>query len=510
MSRPTLGVLGPAALSALLAGAYLLASPPSTDLAAATFRAELFEREGFVLWNNAWYSGHHLLGYSVIYPPLAALVGVRVAGVLAVVAAAGLFAALARRRFEDRALLASIWFSVGVASWLLTGRMVFLVGVAFGLAALLAADARRHVLVALCATLTSLASPVAGLFLGLGGAAAGVAGDRRGGALLALPSLGTIAALNLAFPTDGTQPFPFSTFVAVPLLVAGTLCLVPREHHALRIGVLLYGLLCLVAFAIPTPVGSNAARLGALFAGPVAALVLLRRPLALALACTPLLYWQLNGPLEDVIKGVGDPATERAYFEPLLAELDRVVPAAEPVRIHVPATENRWEAAYVAPEYPLARGWLRQLESEDVELFTAGNLTADAYRAWLDDRGVSYVALADAELDYLAADEADLIEGGLEFLQPLWRGEHWQLFAVARPAGLVSGGGRVEDVGVDSFELSARAPGVYPLRVRHTGLWSVVEGSACVREAGGSTEVLVREPGTVRVQAKLTGDACSG
>ena len=505
MPRSTSGILGPAILAATLAGAYLVASPPSTDLAAATFRAELFEREGFALWNNAWYSGHHLLGYSVLYPPLAALAGIRVAGALAAVVAAALFAALARHRFGDGALPGSLWFAAGAASWLLTGRMVFLLGVAFGLAALLASDRRRDAPAAALAALTSLASPVAGLFVGVVGIAIALAGGRARGAALAAPSLATVAALGLAFPTDGVQPFPLSTFIAIPLLAAGALWLVPREHRTLRIGVVVYGLLCLALFAIATPVGSNVARLGALFAGPVAALVLLRRPTVLAVACVPLLYWQLNAPVEDVIKGVGDPATERGYFEPLLAELDGVVSGGEPVRVHVPATENRWEAAYVAPRYPLARGWLRQLESEDFELFTEGNLTPDAYRAWLTAHGVAYVALADAELDYLAEDEADLIERGLEFLRPVWRGEHWRLYrvAAARPLG-------IRALGPDWFELEPRGAGPHHVGIHFNRYWSVVDGAACVREADGWTVVEATRRGPIRVEATLAGDRCSG
>ena len=62
--------------------------------------------------------------------------------------------------------------------------------------------------------------------------------------------------------------------------------------------------------------------------------------------------------------------------------------------MEIPPTGNRWEADYVAPRFPLARGWLRQLESDDRDLFTDGNLTAATYRSWLDERGVSYVAVA--------------------------------------------------------------------------------------------------------------------
>src|SRR3954454_16767001 len=99
-ASPDAGRLRAAAIDALLAGAiagtYLLVAPQSADLAAQVYRAGLFSRTGFLLWDNAWYGGHPMLGYSVLFPPLGALLGVRLVGAVSVVAAAGLFGVLAR------------------------------------------------------------------------------------------------------------------------------------------------------------------------------------------------------------------------------------------------------------------------------------------------------------------------------------------------------------------------------------------------------------------------------
>ena len=62
----------------------------SVDLAAQLFRSELFAAHGFLAWNNYWYGGHYLLGYSLLFPPLGAAVGATVAGGLAAVAATAL------------------------------------------------------------------------------------------------------------------------------------------------------------------------------------------------------------------------------------------------------------------------------------------------------------------------------------------------------------------------------------------------------------------------------------
>ena len=42
-------------LTAALALLYLLATPASSDLAAAGYRSDLFSRVGFTLWDNGWY-----------------------------------------------------------------------------------------------------------------------------------------------------------------------------------------------------------------------------------------------------------------------------------------------------------------------------------------------------------------------------------------------------------------------------------------------------------------------
>ena len=63
-------VLEATALAVALAAVYLIVSPRTADLAAHVFRAGLFEREGPSIWNAAWYGGHHLPSYSLLFPPL--------------------------------------------------------------------------------------------------------------------------------------------------------------------------------------------------------------------------------------------------------------------------------------------------------------------------------------------------------------------------------------------------------------------------------------------------------
>ncbi|HEY7253455.1 MAG TPA: hypothetical protein VIG37_23360, partial [Methylomirabilota bacterium] len=135
--RPILGGTGridprrlaPTLVAAAFAVAYVLVSPPSLDLAAHLLRAKLFSSEGFGIWNNWWYGGHHVPGYSVLFPPIAAALTPQVAAGLAACGSAALFEVLARDQFGEDAWLGALWFGAGTATNLFTGRLTF----AFGL-----------------------------------------------------------------------------------------------------------------------------------------------------------------------------------------------------------------------------------------------------------------------------------------------------------------------------------------------------------------------------------------
>ncbi|MEA2149449.1 MAG: hypothetical protein QOD69_1279 [Solirubrobacteraceae bacterium] len=510
MSRRVL--LHPVALAALGALAYLLAHPASADLAAQEYRAGLVRRAGLALWDNGWYAGHHTPAYSVLFPPLGAALGVRPAGALAAVAATALFAALARRRWEPGpAYAAASWFALATVATLMTGRMTFLLGAAVGLGALLALGAGRPVAAAALAVLTTLASPVAALFLALAVVAWGLAAPERRvtAALVAAAALAPAAALAALFPEGGSEPFVASAFWPALAAIALVGALLPARERALRIGACLYALACIAAFAVATPLGGNVSRLGALVAGPVVlgALAGRRRPALLVAVALPLAYWQLYPAVRDVARAAGDPSVAAAYHAPLVRFLER---RPGTFRVEIPFTENHWEAARVAPHIPLARGWERQLDRRYGALFYDGSLRAASYRAWLDEHAVAYVALPDVALDYAGRDEARLVARGLPYLRPVWHDAHWRVFAVRDPAPLVQGRARgpIELTG-DGFTLRARRSGTALVRVRATRWWRVTAGRGCVaRGPGGMTTLRVLAPGIVRVQARLTGNTC--
>jgi hypothetical protein len=535
------------ALCAALAAAMLAWNPPVGDLAAQVFRTELFQRGGLGIWNGSWYGGHYTLTYSVLFPPLAALLGPRLVGTLAVVASAYLFDRLVRDHWGEAARPATLWFGAGVVTLLADGQLTFALGVAFGLTTLRALQLRWTASALLAAAACALSSPVAAVFLagillaGVWGSAIDLdrlsRGWRRGGFLPrslrgggALPDDRTrgpatwVASValtltlipNLVFPGAGEFPFAFSSFVAIPLWCGSALYLtrnLASEERQLRLVLLAYLLAAMAIWLVPNAMGGNAVRLGALFGGPVlAAALLARRPQMpiwfLALFIAGSLYWQVTASVSQIARSVGDPSTAAAYFEPLQRWLQ--AHGGDGTRVEVPPTANHWESAYLVPQVDLARGWLRQLETTRDDIFYAeeGQLTDRAYSAWLRDNAVGFVALPDAPLDYSSATERRLILREPPYLVPRWRSAHWRVYEVRDPAPLVQplagGAATVRWVGHDGFALQVTHPGEFLVRVAFTPYWSIARGSGCLLRRGDWTLARASRPGVFRVSADFS------
>src|SRR5438270_4774494 len=169
----------PTLVAGALALVYVIVSPASLDLAAHLPRARLFSAEGFGIWDNWWYAGHHTLGYSVLFPPLAALLTPQIVAGIATTGAAALFEPLARDHFGEEAWLGAVWFGAGTATNLFTGRLTFAFALLPMVGVALALEHRRDALAVALAVVTALASPVAALFSALVGAAYALGGERR-------------------------------------------------------------------------------------------------------------------------------------------------------------------------------------------------------------------------------------------------------------------------------------------------------------------------------------------
>jgi hypothetical protein len=283
----------------------------------------------------------------------------------------------------------------------------------------------------------------------------------------------------------------------------------PRSATALRAGIAVYGVAAVAAYLLPSPVGSNIARMGTLLAAPLAALLWWRRhPLLLAIAAIPLLYLGWQAPVRDVTALAGDPATSAGYYQPLLRFLSVQPGAAERrFRVEIPFTNSHWEADRVAPRFPLARGWERQLDVAENPLFYDGRLTAARYERWLHENAIRFVALPDAALDYSARREVALIRGGLPYLRPVMRSAHWRIYAVAGAVPIAQGAASVTAMGGDWLTLHADRAGTVTIHVRFTPYWALAGGSGCVAPAAGDqTQVTVRHAGPVRLTIRFALD----
>src|ERR1700692_2974381 len=132
-----------ASIAALLA--WL--GPPATDLAAHAYQRTLFLEHGFTLWNNFWYAGRYsFVTYSLIYYPLAGLLGIRLLAVATIA-------------------LAAVAFAVLWAGIVLSAAFPFALGMSLALLAIWALQAGKRWRFAALAGLTLAASPLAFLLL---------------------------------------------------------------------------------------------------------------------------------------------------------------------------------------------------------------------------------------------------------------------------------------------------------------------------------------------------------
>jgi hypothetical protein len=507
------------ALSSALAALMLVWNPQVGDLAAQVFRTNLFESAGLAIWNGSWYGGHYTLTYSVLFPPLASILGPQAVGMTSVVASSYLFDRLVRDRWGAAARWATLWFAAGVVTLLADGQLTFALGVAFGLGALRALQVARPRLALAAAAACALSSPVAATFLA-GVLLAGALSEGRRASRVALwvaaLALALILVPNIVFPGSGEFPFAFSSYVAIPLWCGSALFVIRAlgpEERQLRWILAGYLLASTAILLLPNAMGGNTVRLGALFGGPVmAAVILARRPRVapwfLALFIAGGLYWQLTASVAQIARSVGDPSTKAAYFQPPVQWLR--AHGAEGMRIEVPPTANHWESAYMATDFDLARGWLRQLDTTRDAIFYRenGHLGHAAYGAWLRENAISFVALPDAPLDYSSVAERRLVLSAPPYLDLRWSSPHWRIYEVRAPEPLIEPVGaaaaQIRWVGRQGFALDVTRPGEFLVRVSFTPYWSIARGNGCILRRGDWTVARASSPGVFRVAADFS------
>ena len=499
LREASLAAGGAAALAALL----VWLGPPGADLAEHAYQRTLFLNDGFALWNNFWYAGRYsFVTYSVLYYPLAALLGIRLLAVATVATASLAFAVVVSRQWGPTARWSSRTFAVVWCGVVFSAAFPFALGAALALLAIWALQAGRTWRFALLAALTLAASPLAFLLLALVLLSFGLARweERR---KLVAPAV-TIAAFGVvevalwrAFPGNGQYPFSWQelltgiTFCGLGIWMAWGV----ERARPLRSMFIVYLVACLAAFAIPSAVGENVLRLRYL-AIPIAVLTLsLRRwrPLPVTLAVLALaMAWNLTPTVFNIVHGQSDPASSRAYWTPAISYLRAHLTPS--YRVEVVDTTGHWAAAYLAEaQIPIARGGYRQDDFPQNKLLY-DELGPKAYLDWLRRLGVRYVVLTTAPPDYSARGEADLIRSGRSGLREVYATRRMRIYEVPSPQPILEGGGRVLGLTATRIALDVPHAGAYRLAVRYSPYWQA-DGACLSSRADGMTTVATDQPG---------------
>lgn len=488
-------------VTAALGSVVVLIGRLGPDWPAQEFRGGLAHRVGLQAWDGQWYGGHALPGYSVLFPLIASLIGAGLTGLGSAIASAWLAPRLlpdARGR-TAYGLVAAVW----LLGNLLMGEVPFLLGLPFALGALLCVRHHQPVAAAILAAACSLSSPLTGLFLLLAAAAWWPDVGWRRSAPLAGAGCGLIVA-SLLGVSGGRFPFAWPGLLGIGIFTLLCWVCAPAALRPVRRFALIYAAAALVLFVVPNPVGGDFTRLGQLAALPLAAYVLVRhrrRVTALLIGLIAALAWQAIPVASAIARGANDPSSSPEYYAGLLSFLATRDPAAG--RLEVPFTREHWEAAFVAPHFPLARGWERQLDLQyDQVLYHP--LTAGAYRSWLDASAVDFVALPDVPLDYGAKAEAAVLARPPDYLQPVWHDAHWTVWRVIDARPLVTGAALTR-LTTSSVELRFAAPGSAEVKVRASRLWHLDDSDACLGPTpDGWLQVRARSAGLVTIDASLT------
>ncbi|MFC0600402.1 MFS transporter [Streptomyces palmae] len=469
------------------------------DLAAQDAWAEFALQHPDRAYNLSWYGGMHPVSYSVISPYLMSILGVRTTMMIAGTLSAGLLALLLVRAKVARPMWPALYGTVALVCNAISGRVTFGLGAMFGLAAIAVIFAwpskwrshrwthklARSSLAALLAALSTMSSPVAGLYVGIVAAALWLTKRRPASYAIGLTPVVVVGLSAWLFPFSGKQPMIFWSTL-LPVITAFAIWYgAPKQWRTIRVGAVLYGIGVILVWVIPSQIGTNITRLSMIFGGVVliAALSEYARPagldavrrtatgrkwLILVLGLTTVSIWQGVKTADDIIHTTPDAAWNR-QLAPLIDQLDRV--EADRGRVEVVPVRSHREASALAPYVNLARGWNRQADMERNPIFYGEEdepLDPNEYRAWLDRWAVHYVVLPKDEPDVWAKSEAEMLAKGLPYLRQVWSDANWKLYKVTDPTPIADPPATVIRAGADELVLKVEAEGPVLVRIPYT------------------------------------------
>lgn len=487
-------------VAAVLAGIYLLAPLTGQDTSAQLARADFAYAHPTVPVDLRWFGGTLQFGYSLWAPWLGGLLGSRLVGALAAVAGTWLGTRLIQRAEPMRPLWGGIALAVCMVADVAVGRITYQCGLVCALAAALLALNERRTSSFVLAFLAGAASPVATLGLWVY-AVTGLATRRVGDAVtLALGSAAGTAIVSIYFADGADMTFPTESIIRACVASTLVIVLLPMRHSLIKIGAAINLLVVIVAAAISSPIGSNAERLGLIFAIPLVAAFVEWRAWIAALAVV-LAVWAQPPATSEIYRLAGVPATHDSYYQPLVSAMEKHGRLTG--RVEVPEINGHWDAALLAKHVPEARGWLRQVDTKlNDDVFFKHPPTEASYRAWLTKNAVQYVAVPDAKLTPWGRREKALVHGGLPYLQPIWSNQHWTLYAVRGTTAIVAAPGKLASMDAARIVLTAPRNKTVLIRIRWFK-WTTVDtdSGGCIAQSG---DQVVLHTGTGRGTGKYT------
>ncbi|GAA2407801.1 MFS transporter [Streptomyces coeruleofuscus] len=460
------------------------------DLAAQDAWAEFVGRHPDSAYNLAWYGGMHPVSYSVVSPYLMSVLGVRTTMMIAGTVSAGLLTLLLlRSRSVRNPLWASLAGVFGLFCNAVSGRVTFGLGMMFALGAVAVVFCwpyrwrykrwAKALSAAPLAALATMASPVAGLFVGLVAAALFLQKRRPGAWALGLAPSAVVAVSAWLFPFSGTQPMIIGS-VLLPLAFSVLVfVLVPEDWKTVRLTAAVYGLGVVLVWLVSSQIGSNITRLAMLFAGValVAALPFTvpqsRKWYAAVVALVGFAVWIGFKTVDDIVH-TAPAASWSRELAPLVNELQEV--RAEKGRVEVVPARSHREASALAPYVNLARGWNRQADMERNPLFYDDTLNSANYHEWLKRWAVHYVVLPKDEPDGDGGQrERALVQRGLPYLTQVWGDANWQLFKVTDPTPLAEPNAVVDRAEQGEMILQVKKAGRILVRIPYSPWLSIVD-----------------------------------
>ncbi|MEU0411152.1 MFS transporter [Streptomyces griseorubiginosus] len=490
------------------------------DLAAQDAWAEFVGRHPDSAYNLAWYGGMHPVSYSIVSPYLMSVLGVRTTMMLAGTVSAGLLTLILIR---SRSVRNPLWAALaGVYAFLCnaaSGRVTFGLGTVFALGAVAVVFCWPHrwrhkrgakaACAATLAALATMASPVAGLFVGLVAVALFLQKRRPGAWALGIAPTVVVAVSAWLFPFSGTQPMKIAS-VLLPLAY-GLLVyfLVPREWTTVRITAAVYSLSVVLVWLVSSQIGSNISRLPMLFAGVALAAALpftvprSRKWYAVVVAFAGFTVWIGFKSVDDVVHTTPTASWARE-LAPLVNELQEV--GAEKGRVEVVPAASHREASALAPYVNLARGWNRQADMERNPLFYDDTLNSANYHEWLQRWAVHFVVVPKDEPDGSGGErERELVQRGMPYLKQIWGDANWQLFRVTDPAPLASPNTVVDRAAQGEMTMRVKKAGRILIRIPYSPWLSIVDADGKKVKPPQETEASKEQDASPKVFENLNG-----